>query len=243
MGANPRTRSTIANAASRATTGSPRSPLYQPGPEPRSARIPGGVRADECSQAVGDRTSALRDPRVRILLVDGDRLAIHRRSIAHGNRVPRADWKSWPYPGELRVVEDVPTHFADLVVTNAPRSIALSGGETAVECYERLAARPFDWSDVEVFLGDERFVPPDHPDSNEGMVRRVLFETMQPRAIHSMYRPGSIEDAADAYERLVRERPPIEFQHLGLGPDGHTASLFAWLARARSTGPLCGRDR
>ena len=129
-------------------------------------------------------------------------------------------------PGELRVVEDVPTHFADLVVTNAPRSIALSGGETAVECYERLAARPFDWSDVEVFLGDERFVPPDHPDSNEGMVRRVLFETTQPRAIHSMYRTGSIEDAADAYERLVRERPPIDFQHLGLGPDGHIASLF-----------------
>jgi 6-phosphogluconolactonase len=129
-------------------------------------------------------------------------------------------------PGELRVVEDVPTHFADLVVTNAPRSIALSGGETADECYSRLAERPFDWSDVEVFFGDERFVPPEHPDSNEGMVRRVLFETVQPRAIHSMYRPGSIEDAADAYERLVRERPPIDFQHLGLGPDGHTASLF-----------------
>ena len=129
-------------------------------------------------------------------------------------------------PGEFRVVEDVPTHFADLVVTNAPRSIALSGGETACECYERLAARPFDWSDVEVFFGDERFVPPDHSDSNEGMVRRTLFATVQPRAIHSMYRPGSIEDAADAYERLVRERPPIDFQHLGLGPDGHTASLF-----------------
>jgi 6-phosphogluconolactonase len=129
-------------------------------------------------------------------------------------------------PGELRVVEDVPTHFADLVVTNAPRSIALSGGETADECYDRLAERPFDWSDVEVFFGDERFVPPEHPDSNEGMVRRVLFAAVQPRAIHSMYRPGSIQDAADAYERLVRERPPIDFQHLGLGPDGHTASLF-----------------
>jgi 6-phosphogluconolactonase len=129
-------------------------------------------------------------------------------------------------PGELRVVEDVPTHFADLVVTNAPRSIALSGGETARECYERLAARPFDWTDIEVFFGDERFVPPDHPDSNEGMVRRVLLDAVHPRAIHAMHGPGSIEDAADAYDRLVRERPPIDFQHLGLGPDGHTASLF-----------------
>ncbi len=129
-------------------------------------------------------------------------------------------------PGELRVVEDVPTHFADLVVTNAPRSIALSGGETARECYERLAARPFDWSEVEVFFGDERFVPLDDPDSNEGMVRRVLLDAVQPRAVHSMYRPGSIEDAAAAYDRLVREQPPIDFQHLGIGPDGHTASLF-----------------
>jgi 6-phosphogluconolactonase len=129
-------------------------------------------------------------------------------------------------PGELRVVEDVPTHFADLVVTNAPRSIALSGGETATESYERLAARPFDWSDVEVFFGDERFVPPDHPDSNEGMVRRVLLDTVHPRAIHSMYRPGPIAEVADAYERLVRDRPPIDFQHLGIGPDGHIASLF-----------------
>jgi 6-phosphogluconolactonase len=129
-------------------------------------------------------------------------------------------------PGELRVVEDVPTHFADLVVTNMPRSIALSGGDTARACYERLAARPFDWSDVEVFFGDERFVPPDHADSNELMARRVLLDAVHPRAIHSMYRPGPIDAAADAYDALVRERAPIEFVHLGVGPDGHTASLF-----------------
>jgi 6-phosphogluconolactonase len=129
-------------------------------------------------------------------------------------------------PGELRVVEDVPTHFADLVVTNTPRSIALSGGDTAQACYERLAARPFDWSDVEVFFGDERFVPPEHSDSNEQMARRVLLDAVQPRAIHSMYRPGPIDAAADAYDVLVRERAPIEFVHLGVGPDGHTASLF-----------------
>jgi 6-phosphogluconolactonase len=129
-------------------------------------------------------------------------------------------------PGELRVVEDVPTHFADLVVTNAPQSLALSGGDTAEACYQRLAARPFDWSNVEVFFGDERFVSPDHPDSNEGMARRALLDAVHPRAIHSMYRSGSIEAAADAYDALVRERDPIELVHLGVGPDGHTASLF-----------------
>jgi 6-phosphogluconolactonase len=129
-------------------------------------------------------------------------------------------------PGELRVVEDVPTHFADLVVANAPQSIALSGGELAEHCYEHLAARPFDWSGVDIYIGDERFVPPDHPDSNEGMINRVLLDHVQVHAFHPMYREGTIDDAADAYDALVREAPPIAFNHLGLGPDGHTASLF-----------------
>jgi 6-phosphogluconolactonase len=126
----------------------------------------------------------------------------------------------------MRVVEDVPTHFADLVVANAPRSIGLSGGDTARRCYERLAARPFDWSDIEVFFSDERFVPPEHPESNEGMVRAVLLDAVHPKVIHSMYWPGPIEAAADAYHALVRDSPPIDLLHLGLGPDGHTASLF-----------------
>ncbi len=129
-------------------------------------------------------------------------------------------------PGEMRVVEDVPTHFADLVVANAPRSIGLSGGDTARRCYERLAARPFDWSDIEVFFSDERFVPPEHAESNEGMARAVLLDAVHPKVIHSMYWPGPIEAAADAYHALVRDSPPIDLLHLGLGPDGHTASLF-----------------
>ena len=129
-------------------------------------------------------------------------------------------------PGELRVVEDVPTHFADLVVANAPASIALSGGELAARCYEVLAARPFDWSGVEVYLGDDRFVPEDHSESNEHLVRRALFDSVAPRALHPMYRPGPIQEAADAYDSLVRSSPPIDIVHLGMGPDGHTASLF-----------------
>ena len=77
-----------------------------------------------------------------------------------------------------------------------------------------------------MFFGDERFIPPEHDDSNEGMVRRVLLDHVQPRAVYPMYRAGSIEDAADAYDTLMREHPPIELAHLGVGPDGHTASLF-----------------
>jgi 6-phosphogluconolactonase len=124
-------------------------------------------------------------------------------------------------PGQVLVVSDVADAFAQLVCDRVPRSIALSGGETAEDCYAALAGQPFDWREVDVYFGDDRVVPVDDPDSNEGMVRRTLFAHEVPRAIHSMVAAG-----AEAYDALVRSAPPIDLVHLGLGPDGHTASLF-----------------
>jgi 6-phosphogluconolactonase len=129
-------------------------------------------------------------------------------------------------PGETEIVDDVAAAFARLVVDASPRSVAPSGGETAEQCYTALRALAPDWSGVDVFLSDERFVPPADPDSNEGMARRALLDHVRPRIIHPMFRPGPIEAAADAYDELVRAAPPIDIVHLGLGPDGHTASLF-----------------
>jgi 6-phosphogluconolactonase len=129
-------------------------------------------------------------------------------------------------PGTVQIVDDVPAAFAALVVREAPGSVALSGGETAMECYEALRALTPDWSNVDVYFGDERFVPADDPDSNEGMARRVLLDAVPPRSIHPMFRAGPIEDAAQAYDSLIRAARPIDLVHLGLGPDGHTASLF-----------------
>lgn len=137
--------------------------------------------------------------------------------------------------GEVEIVDDVAAAFARLVVGEPPRSVALSGGETAEECYAALRAQAPDWSGVDVFFGDERFVPPTDPDSNEGMARRVLLDHVRPRAIHSMFRAGPIEDAARAYDDLVRASPPIDLVHLGLGPDGHTASLFPGSPTLRET--------
>jgi 6-phosphogluconolactonase len=131
------------------------------------------------------------------------------------------------FVGEVREVESVPEAFADLVAERAPRSIALSGGSTAEEGYRALAQRNLDWSDVEVFIGDERYVPVTDPDSNEGMIRRALFDAAPPRILHSMATAGPTPDsAANVYDALVRTRSPIDLIHLGLGPDGHTASLF-----------------
>jgi 6-phosphogluconolactonase len=138
-----------------------------------------------------------------------------------------ADMPSGALPGETRVVDDVPGAFARLVIETAPRSIALSGGDLAEACYERLAQDGLDWSGIDVYFGDDRFVPVTNPDSNEGMARRVLLDSVRPRAIHGMARGDTAAVAADAYDSLLADAPPIELVHLGIGPDGHTASLFA----------------
>ena len=119
-------------------------------------------------------------------------------------------------------------------------TMALAGGSTPRQLYRLLAAPPFDldipWSRVKLFLGDERCVPSDHPDSNERMVRESLLADLpEAPAFHPM--PGGHPDPAKAAglyaERLVREIPgdgaPVprfDVVLLGMGDDGHTASLF-----------------
>lgn len=132
------------------------------------------------------------------------------------------------FTGEIRIVPHVPAAFAELVTLEAPRSIALSGGDTARACYGLFAtAANVDWSAVEVLFGDERWVPVHDHESNEGMARLAFLDEVDPAWIHSMYGAGATpEEAADAYDALVDGFGPIDLVHLGLGPDGHTASLF-----------------
>ncbi|MCZ7525928.1 MAG: 6-phosphogluconolactonase [Acidimicrobiia bacterium] len=128
----------------------------------------------------------------------------------------------------VEVVDDVAAAFSRLVVAEAPRSLAVSGGSTARRCYERLAQEAgVDWRAVEIFLGDERWVPVDHDDSNEGMARRALLDHVEVAAVHSMRGAGRTpEEAAAGYDAVLRRRQPLDLVHLGLGADGHTASLF-----------------
>lgn len=134
--------------------------------------------------------------------------------------------------GELVVTEDVPGAFAAEVISafaNRPGEefdIALSGGETARACYERLAAdgaHCIDWMVVNVFWGDERCVPPDHPDSNELLGRRALLERVG--AANAVY-PMRCDEGPDAYQLRLGEVGHLDVVHLGMGADGHTASLF-----------------
>lgn len=130
-------------------------------------------------------------------------------------------------PGELRVVDRVPQAFAALVAEEAPASLALSGGNTARQCYGLLAGAEVAWDEVDVFFGDERWVPVSDPESNEGMARHAFLDQTLPCNVYSMRHAGeTLERAADGYDRLLRDYGPLGFVHLGLGPDGHTASLF-----------------
>jgi 6-phosphogluconolactonase len=138
--------------------------------------------------------------------------------------------------GELRPVDDVAAAFADLVLAEAPTSLALSGGSTAQRCYETLAAREPDLAGVTVFYGDERWVPLDDRDSNAGMTRRALLDVVPVAAEHPMFRADlTLAEGAAAYGRLLRDAGPVGLVHLGLGPDGHTASLFPGSAQLGET--------
>ena len=134
--------------------------------------------------------------------------------------------------GELLVVDDVPAEFSRRVAAafharpDEEFCLTLSGGDTARRCYEHLAdaaASDIDWWRVSVYWGDERCVPPDSPDSNQRLGREALLERVG--AANAIY-PMSCEEGADAYHLRVAEVGKFDLVHLGLGPDGHTASLF-----------------
>jgi 6-phosphogluconolactonase len=120
--------------------------------------------------------------------------------------------------------------------------LALAGGRTPRLLYQELAdepsdSTPIDWSRVHIFFGDERHVPPEHPDSNYRMVHETLTSrvTIPPGQVHRM-RTEQAEAAkvAEEYERELiatfevsgRARPRFDLVLLGMGSDGHTASLF-----------------
>jgi 6-phosphogluconolactonase len=129
--------------------------------------------------------------------------------------------------------------------------VALSGGTTPHAVYPLLRSSPrvdrIDWGRVDFFWGDERSVPPDDPESNFGTAYRMLISQLpavRPSGIHRMQAESSDLDAAAlAYESELRlafdargdEPPAFDLIWLGMGPDGHTASLFPRSTALRET--------
>jgi len=132
--------------------------------------------------------------------------------------------------------------FAELarasVAERGAFSVALAGGTTPRRVYELLAGEDFreqvPWGGVHVFFGDERAVPPDHADSNYRMAHEALLSLVPvpPENIHRMRGEGDAAANARLYEDELRaffgdvEWPRLDLVMLGMGDDGHTASLF-----------------
>lgn len=126
---------------------------------------------------------------------------------------------------ELRVAGDLPAEAVAAFEEAAPRAIALAGGTTPEPVYRRLAELRYPWDEVDAFFTDERCVAPDHPDSNHAMAFRALLSRVDARS-HPMRR-CSAEDAERELHAIFGEGVPrFDLVFLGLGADGHTASLF-----------------
>jgi 6-phosphogluconolactonase len=148
--------------------------------------------------------------------------------------------------GTLEVVKDagaLAARAAEIIAgrirtATAPYRVVLSGGSTPRATYQLLACMDVDWDCAELFFSDERFLPPDHKDSNYRMVRESLLAggMVNPRKLLAIPTDGTPQSAADRYDETLRQQygagslePGVPLFHLtllGLGDDGHTASLL-----------------
>ena len=161
------------------------------------------------------------------------------------------------YPTTPALLEATAQHLLDharlAIAARNSFTIALAGGSTPKGLYAMLAALPFrsqlDWTKVRFFWGDERHVPPDHADSNYRMAHEALLSRVPVSMAHVHRVPSELPDAqtaADRYEAVLREQfdvaepdiPRFDFILLGMGPDGHTASLFPGTRAVQATSRL-----
>lgn len=148
-------------------------------------------------------------------------------------------------PDPAGLAHEAARRFVDAAVSavreGRPFHVALSGGSTPKALFETLAHEPYrsqiDWTQVQVFFSDERFVPTDSPDSNYGMARTALLDhvPISESLIHAVPTVHlAPHEAALLYAKTIRRvfqvadsvLPSFDLILLGLGPDGHTASLF-----------------
>ncbi|WP_296253638.1 6-phosphogluconolactonase [Pseudomonas sp. UBA4194] len=122
----------------------------------------------------------------------------------------------------------VAEQLRDAIERQGVATLVVSGGRSPVTFFQCLARQTLDWSRVVITLADERWVPVEHVDSNAGLLKRYLLvgAVAKARFISLYQTTASQEEAAEAADRLLAELPPIDVLILGMGDDGHTASLF-----------------
>jgi len=126
------------------------------------------------------------------------------------------------------VARSIAAQARSAIENNGAFKIVLAGGTTPGKVYERLAEFQTDWSCWHIYFGDERCLPADHPDRNSVMASRTWLERVHIPADHIHPIPAELGpvEAATAYEQTVARALPFDLVLLGMGEDGHTASLF-----------------
>ena len=125
--------------------------------------------------------------------------------------------------------DDIALHLANGIAERGVASLVVSGGRTPIELFRALRREDLDWSCVQVTLADERWVEPADGASNEGLVRRELLVDDAARARFvplKMNAPTPQQGAAAAWAGIASMAQPFDYVVLGMGEDGHTASLF-----------------
>jgi 6-phosphogluconolactonase len=139
--------------------------------------------------------------------------------------------KRFPSMGDLApaLASDVAQTLARAIAARGGASLVVSGGRTPVKFFEQLRTQPIEWGRVCVALADERWVDPSDPGSNERMVREVLLQDRAAAARFAGLKnaaPSPDLGAVSAWETFARIPRPFDVTLLGMGDDGHTASLF-----------------
>ena len=114
------------------------------------------------------------------------------------------------------------------IASQGVATLVVSGGRSPVAFFESLVKQPVDWSKVVVSLADERWVPVEHADSNAGLLKKHLLQgpAAKARFVGLYNAAATVERAALEADQGLAELPPIDVLILGMGDDGHTASLF-----------------
>jgi 6-phosphogluconolactonase len=143
------------------------------------------------------------------------------------------------YPDAERLAVAAATIVAETLRSSPALRLVLTGGTTPKRCYALLAAMELSWARATVLFGDERCLPPLDPETNFQIASEALLRTACPATVYRI--PGELgpDEAAAAYEPIVAAAP-LDLVLLGIGTDGHTASLFPGNDALRATGYVAG---
>jgi len=152
-------------------------------------------------------------------------MAISELQLPQG--VSTQEFPSPPLLAEA-LAERVIGQLREAIEARGVATLVVSGGKSPIALFQQLVRQPLDWSKVVITLADERWVPVEHVDSNEALVRRYLLvgAVAKARFIGLYHSSESQDKAALAADEALAELPPIDVLVLGMGDDGHTASLF-----------------